>query len=210
MDKVSPDLWRRLRALESSVDDYAPVFAKLRGASDLAGYLAARPDQADEEILTEPILRSIIERVLGFPKGRYLEQLSRSGKKPDFTPEDLLAHPFVFDAKSTDQSLDQHESQIQSYMEQRRLDRGILFNLREIKVFSRGKHGADRSLSFQLLPLWQFARGEALPGEELGRFESFCRLFAAHPKAALVGRACCSGGRRSEDRRSDHGARTGR
>ena len=98
----------RLGALEGAIDDYDPVFRKLRNASGLAEYLAARGDRADEEILTEPILRSIIERVLGFPKGRYLEQLSRSGRKPDFTPEDLLAHPFVLDAKASDEILGRH------------------------------------------------------------------------------------------------------
>jgi hypothetical protein len=184
LEKLTRDVRERLRALETAIDEYAPVFKKLRGASDLASYLAAKPDQADEEILTEPILRSIIERVLGFPKGRYLEQLSRSGKKPDFTPEDLLAHPFVLDAKSTDQSLVQHELQIQGYMTQRRLDRGVLFNLREVRVFSRGRHGADPALSFPVLPLWQVARGEAIAGEEVDRFAAFCRLFAYHEVSA--------------------------
>lgn len=180
MAKLSPVVDARLHALEAAIDDYAPVFRKLRGAGNLREYLAAKGDQADEEILTEPILRSIIERVLGFPKGRYLEQLSRSGRKPDFTPEDLLAHPFVLDAKSTDQVLSHHEPQIRGYMTQRRLTHGILFNLREVKVYVHGKHGSDEALSFPILPLWQIARGEALPGDEMERFADFCERFAFH------------------------------
>ena len=180
MAKVSLAAGERLRALEAAIDEYAPVFRRLRGAANLAEYLAGRSEHADEEILTEPILRSIIERVLGFPKGAYLEQLSRSGRKPDFTPEDLIAHPFVLDAKASDLNLAHHEPQIRGYMDQRRLDHGILFNLREVKVFTRGKHGADAPLSFPILPLWQVARGEALPGDELQRFEQFCGRFRFH------------------------------
>jgi hypothetical protein len=168
----------RLVALERSIDDYAPVFKKLRGAARLADYLAAKGDRADEEILTEPILRSIIERVLGFPKGRYLEQLGKSGRKPDFTPEDLIGHPFVLDAKSSAEDLAHHEPQIRGYMSQRRLDYGVLFNLREIRVYRRGGAAADPELSFPLLPLWQVARGEAIAGDEVSRFLAFCDAFA--------------------------------
>jgi hypothetical protein len=64
-----------LRALQRAIDDYQPVFEKLREARTLSEYVARRGERADEEILTEPILRAIIERVLGFPKGRYLEVL---------------------------------------------------------------------------------------------------------------------------------------
>jgi hypothetical protein len=178
MTKLSQEAKARLSALESAIDDYAPAFAKLRGASNLREYLAAKGERADEEILTEPILRSIIERVLGFPKGRYLEQLSRSGRKPDFTPEDLLAHPFVLDAKSTEENLSLHERQIRAYMDQRRLASGILFNLREVRVFERGADGSDPTSSFQILPLWQVARGEAIAGDEVDRFLAFCDRFA--------------------------------
>ncbi|MGZ8716781.1 MAG: hypothetical protein ACXWYO_06680, partial [Gaiellaceae bacterium] len=122
MSKLSPAATAHLRALEVAIDEYAPAFQKLRRARNLAEYLAAKNDRADEETLTEPILRSVIERVLGFPKGRYLEQLSRSGRKPDFTPEDVIAHPFVLDAKATDENLTHHEPQIRAYMEQRRLE----------------------------------------------------------------------------------------
>ncbi|MGH2934884.1 MAG: HsdM family class I SAM-dependent methyltransferase [Gaiellaceae bacterium] len=167
-----------LRALERAIDEYAPVFQKLRDARDLAGYLAVRGDRADEEILTEPILRSVIERVLGFPKGRYLEQLGKSGRKPDFTPEDLIAHAFVLDAKSSDENLAYHEPQIRGYMQQRRLDAGILFNLREVRVYERSAHGHTAALSFPLLPVWQVARGEAIAGDEVERFLAFCERFA--------------------------------
>ena len=178
MTTLTPAAVAKLKALEKAIDEYAPALQKLRGRSDLAGYLAAKGGQADEEILTEPVMRSIIERVLGFPKGRYLEQLGKSGRKPDFTPEDLIAHPFVLDAKASNEDLAHHEPQIRGYMGQRRLDAGILFNLRELRVYRRGAHGHDPSLSFPVLPLWQVARGEAIPGDEVERFLAFCERFA--------------------------------
>lgn len=168
----------RLQALESCIDEYKNIFRKLRGAGSLVEYLSKRGDRADEEILTEPILRSIIERVLGFPRGAYLEQLEKSGRKPDFTPDDLIAHSFVFDAKASDENLAAHEPQIRGYMRQRRLAYGILFNLRELRVYDSGGHGHERSLSFQILPLWQSSRGEALPSGEPERFKNFCERFS--------------------------------
>ena len=91
--------------------------------------------------------------MLGFPRGAYLEQLGKSGRKPDFTPDDLIAHPFVLDAKSSDEDLAKHEAQIRGYMDQRRLDFGILFNLREVRVYRRTAKGTDATLSFPVLPL---------------------------------------------------------
>ena len=177
---LKPVTAEKLKALEKSIDEYNPAFRKLRSAPNLAAYLAAKGERADEEVLTEPVMRSLIERVLGFPKGRYLEQLGKSGRKPDFTPEDLIAHPFVLDAKASDENLAHHEAQIRGYMTQRRLDAGILFNLRELRVYQRGGKSHDAALSFPVLPLWQVARGEAIPGDELERFLAFCERFSYH------------------------------
>ncbi len=177
MTTLTPEQKKKLATLQAAIDGYGAIYRKLRQASDLAKYLANKGSQADELILTGPVLRTIIERVLGFPPGSYLEQLGKSGKKPDFTPDDLLAHPFVFDSKSSDENLLKHEAQIRGYMTQRRLDFGILFNLREFRVLRAHATGFDEALSFHVLPLWQLARGEALPATELDRFMAFCQTF---------------------------------
>lgn len=174
-----------LDALKECLDERAGLYERLRGASNVADYLAKRGGGADEEVLTEPILGAIIERVLGFPRDAYFQQLGKAGKKPDFTPHDLIAHPFVLDAKSSEENLGAHEPQIRGYMEQRKLDYGILFNLREARVYRRGRSGHDAGLSFPVLALWQFARGEALPVGELERFEAFCARFA-HQQLTLA------------------------
>ncbi|HEY5196256.1 MAG TPA: N-6 DNA methylase [Solirubrobacteraceae bacterium] len=156
-------------------------YRELNGATNLREYLERTRIREDEELLTEPALKDLIERVLGFPPDTYFPQLGRSGLKPDFTPIDLVAHPFVLDAKSSMQRLNAHERQIRAYIEQRHLDLGVLFNLRELRVYRRGARGHDPQLSFDVLRLWQVARGEALDIDEVDRFERFCGLFGHRP-----------------------------
>ena len=117
-----------------------------------------------------------MERLLGFPPDAYFPQLGRSGLKPDFTPHDLVAHRYVLDAKSSTQDLGAHEAQIRRYIDQRQLDYGVLFNLREVRVYRRGEAGHESSLSLSLLALWHVARGEALTDEEtIGPLSAFSR-----------------------------------
>ena len=152
-------LLERLRAV---VDRLAGRYRELNGARNLGEYLAFERPREDEELLTEPLLAELMERLLGFPPDAYFPQLGRSGLKPDFTPHDLVAHRFVLDAKSSTQELRPHEAQIRRYIDQHQLDYGVLFNLREVRVYRRGDIGHAPELSFSVLPLWQLARGEAL------------------------------------------------
>jgi len=168
-----------LTALLTVLDRHAGRYREINGASDFGAYLDRSAPREDEEQLTEPILAELLERLLGFPPGGYFPQLSRSGMKPDFTPTDLVAHRFVLDAKASTQKLLDHEPQIRRYIDQRQLDYGVLFNLREMRVYRRAASGHDRALSFALRPLWETARGEALSDPtELSRLRSFCSRFA--------------------------------
>jgi hypothetical protein len=158
----------RLARLKAVLDGHRGHYKELAGATDFAGYLASRTSREDEEILTEPILAELIESLFGFPKDAYFPQLGRSGLKPDFTPMDQIAHPFVLDAKSTTQDLAHHESQIRSYIDQRQLDYGLLFNLKEFRVYRRGQIGEDPARTVRVEALWRAARGESIltPDEE--------------------------------------------
>jgi hypothetical protein len=168
-----------LEELARCLDEYAGRYSALSGVSEFGSYVGSRVERADEETLTEPILDAILRRVLGFPIDAYFPQLGKGGLKPDFTPDDLIAHPFVLDAKASSENLASHEFQIQRYMAQRSLQYGVLFNLREMRVFRRGIDGADPDLSFSLLPLWQTARGEALGvGPDVEAFERFRAHFS--------------------------------
>jgi hypothetical protein len=183
-----------LQALAALLDEQAGRYRELNGARHLGEYLDRPRTREDEELLTEPILEALIERVLGFPRDAYFPQLGRSGLKPDFTPIDLVAHRFVLDAKSSTQDLGAHERQIRAYIDQRHLDYGVLFNARELRVYRRGAKGHDPELSFDVRRLWQVAHGEALDINEVDRFERFCGLFSYRAmglkeKIALVAEA---------------------
>ena len=168
----------RLELLRSCLDEFEGRYAALRGAADFGAYVATKGEGADELTVTEPALVKILERVLGFPTGAYFPQLGKGGLKPDLTPTDLIAHRFVLDAKGSDESLSAHEPQIRRYVTQRSLDSGVLFNLRDLRVYRAGERGHDPGLSFRLLPLWQVARGEAIAGPEVEAFDRFCESFA--------------------------------
>jgi Eco57I restriction-modification methylase len=183
-----------LQALAALLDEQARRYRELNGARHLGEYLHRARTREDEELLTEPILEALIERVLGFPRDAYFPQLGRSGLKPDFTPIDLVAHRFVLDAKSSTQDLGAHERQIRAYIDQRHLDYGVLFNARELRVYRRGAKGHDPELSFDVRRLWQVAHGEALDINEVDRFVRFCGLFSYRAmglkeKIALVAEA---------------------
>ena len=169
-----------VRALQGVLDEPGARYAALKpGAPDLGAYVGSPTSGADEETLTEPVLGRIIERVLGFPVGAYFPQLGKSGLKPDFTPLDIIAHPFVLRRQGIERGF---------HGEPCRADPGIrraaLAALRR-PVQSQGASGLsarlrthERQLSFPLLPLWHVARGEALPGPEVDAFTPFCKAFS--------------------------------
>jgi hypothetical protein len=168
-----------LASLARALDDYAGLYRELRGAADFGEYMASSKRIADEEMLTEPMLASILERVLGFGKGDYFAQRGKSGLKPDFTPIDLVTHRFVLDAKGSSESLPAHVAQIRRYVDQRALRHGVLFNGKHLRVYPAGSGTYDRSLSFDLVPLWRAARGEQLPvGPDFDAFERFLASFS--------------------------------
>ena len=168
-----------LGRLSAALDRLGGSYRQLNGARDLGEYLARERTREDEEVLTEPLLADLMQRLLGFPPDAYFPQLGRGGLKPDFTPHDLVAHRFVLDAKSSSQDLNLHEAQIRRYIDQRQLDYGVLFNVREIRVYGRGEAGHDPELSFAVLPLWQLARGEALRDEgTISALVGFAERFA--------------------------------
>jgi hypothetical protein len=176
---VDPKL--ALVSLREVLDRRARIYRELSGASDAGAYMVAGPERDDEELLTEPVLADVLEKVLGFPPDGYFPQLSKSGLKPDFTPMDLIAHPFVLDAKSSRQRLSDHEDQIRGYIDQRHLDFGILFNLTHFAVYRRGASGPDPSLSFSVEALWRLSRDEAQPGADYEAFARFVSRFRHHP-----------------------------
>ena len=170
---------RLLDRLRSVLNGQRRRYRELAGATDFADYLSRKPERQDEEILVEPVLQELMEEMLGFPKDGYFAQFSRGGLKPDLTPMDPIAHSFVLDAKSSLQTkLGSHERQIREYVVQRNLRFGVLFNLREFRVYRRDQTGHDPELSFEVLPLWELASGHAMLADpHLQRFLDFVSAF---------------------------------
>jgi len=168
-----------MSALARILDQYEGRYRELRGVATFGDYMTSTGKAADEETLTEPLLASLLEDVLGFGKGDYFPQRGKSGLKPDFTPTDLVTHRFVLDAKGSSESLSAHVAQIRRYVEQRALRYGVLFNGKQVRVYPSGSTTFDRSLSFDLLPLWHAARGEQLPvGPDFDAFAAFLGSFS--------------------------------
>jgi len=65
--KISKELDPRLGALASILDAQTGRYEVVRDVDAFDEYLAAKGDRADEEMLTEPVLGQILEKVLGFP-----------------------------------------------------------------------------------------------------------------------------------------------
>lgn len=165
--------------LRDVLDRSAGRYRALNGARSVGEYLSRERPREDEEVLTEPLFADLLEDLLGFPHDAYFPQLGRSGLKPDFTPHDLVAHRFVLDAKSSTQDLAAHEQQIRAYIDQRQLDYGVLFNLREIRVYRRGERGHVAELSVPILPLWEAAHRQAMRDESAeAALNAFVELFS--------------------------------
>lgn len=161
------------------LDQFEGRYRELRGVGNFGEYITSTGKVADEETLTEPLLASLLEEVLGFGKGDYFPQRGKSGLKPDFTPTDLVTHRFVLDAKGSSESLSAHVGQIRRYVEQRALRYGVLFNGKQLRVYPSGATSYDKSLSFEVLPLWRAARGEQLPiGPDFDGFTAFLEWFS--------------------------------
>lgn len=60
-----------LERLQAVVDRLAGRYRELNGARDLGEYLARERPREDEELLTEPLLADLMERLLGFPPDAY-------------------------------------------------------------------------------------------------------------------------------------------
>ncbi len=165
--------------LARAIDSYEGRYSELRGAANFGEYMTSTRKTADEEMLTEPLLASLVEDVLGFGKGDYFPQLGKSGLKPDFTPTDIVTHRFVLDAKGSSESLSAHVGQIRRYVEQRALRYGVLFNGKQMRVYPSGSGSFDKTVSFELLPLWRAARSEQLPvGPDFDAFAAFLESFS--------------------------------
>jgi hypothetical protein len=104
----------------------------------------------DEERLIQPLVFPAFARdLLGYGGNDLAAEEPGGDGKPDFTPADLLTHPFVFETKSTrEQTLLPHDhlSQVTRYLlgAADRIDRVVLTNLVGVRVYERDQAGGVR------------------------------------------------------------------
>lgn len=66
--KTGAQLPASVSALARVLDQYDGRYRELRAAANFGEYMTSTRKAADEEMLTEPLLASLIEDVLGFGK----------------------------------------------------------------------------------------------------------------------------------------------
>ncbi|MEA3341852.1 MAG: N-6 DNA methylase, partial [Chloroflexota bacterium] len=125
-----------------------------------ADYLAyVQGQHADEISLMDGLLNEFLEQVLGFTLHQdLLPQITSkpTGKRPDYVPDDVHLHPFIFDAKGTDTTdLGQHYDQIARYMRAKGLRYGILSNMRDLAVYTLQSAQPEVDFSFSFRQLYQ-------------------------------------------------------
>lgn len=115
-------------------------------------------DWKDEIRLVDPVFfPRFANEILGFFFGTSIipkEKAGVSGERPDFLPNDLNLHPFIFETKGTDcDDLTTHYPQVKGYLEKTGVQYGILLNIRDVKVFNAAssKHIPDISFSIKKL-----------------------------------------------------------
>lgn len=102
-------------------------------------YLEAFPaGRIDEVQLIQPrVFPEFALRMLDFEVGTTLAaEQSESASRPDFTPLDLVTHPFVFEAKGSSDDLSGHDAQIKNHLKAAHghIKHVVLINMAMIRV----------------------------------------------------------------------------
>ena len=117
-------------------------------------------DWKDEIKLVDPVFFPVFaSKILGFSFGTSIipkEKAGGSAERPDFLPNDLSLHPFIFETKGTDcQDLNIHYTQVKGYLQKTGAQYGILLNIRDVKVFNAASPNPIPSLSFSIEKLYR-------------------------------------------------------
>lgn len=117
-------------------------------------------DWKDEIKLVDPVFfPGFASKILGFSFGTSIipkKSAGGSGDRPDFLPNDLTLHPFIFETKGTDcKDLDIHYLQVHGYLQKTGAQYGILLNIRDVKVFNAASLKPIQNLSFSIKNLYR-------------------------------------------------------
>jgi hypothetical protein len=174
-----------LKIIEKAVNILNDVNWAAYGDHQATDYLAYIQGQHSDEIsLMDRLLGEFLEQVLGFTLHRDLhpQMTARTtGKRPDYIPDDIHLHPFVFDAKGTDTTdLGQYYDQIAGYMRSKGLRYGVLANMRHLAVYTLHSRQPEADYGFSFRKLYQDYQQDptaALEAPNTKRFLAFVQCF---------------------------------
>ena len=200
MESASEARSRCRRARRAAHPRPRRVRGPLRGASPGQGTFGNTSRQRvrarTRRLLTEPMLASILERVLGFPKDADFPQLGRAASSPTSrrsTSSRTRSCSTRRGPTRTSQPMRRRSAAIST---SGRSDYGVLFNLRDSGSI-RAARRPRSALSFPLLPLWQWRAGRRSLPDRVDAFARSARRFhrtlwteeqdRPRPAAAVVG-----------------------
>lgn len=137
----------------------------------------------DEESLVQPkVFPAFARRFLGWTVGTDLaaETIGEAGT-PDFTPSDLVTHPFVFEVKGTERqdALGGVDGQVARYLSSQHVNRVVVTNMISVRVFRLGVGGdLVEDYAFSLRGLWSNQHEAAVGLPDAQRFARFVAEFS--------------------------------
>lgn len=180
-----------LRKTVEILDGYTSLYEELSGgkAAEYEDYV--RLGLADEQTLIRPTLfPKFLNNILDFSELDYTpEKRTTDQNKPDFTPNDLIRHPFIFETKGNDSSrknlIEEYRNKSRGYLSSiPAAEYVVITNLSDLVVF--GKQG-DKLLdeySFSFRTLYAVFKKEALGSHEKN-VENFLRFVHKFRKKPL-------------------------
>lgn len=179
-----------LRKTVEILDGYTSLYEELSGgkASEYEDYV--RLGLADEQTLIRPTLfPKFLNNVLDFSELDYTpEKRTTDQNKPDFTPNDLIRHPFIFETKGNDSSrkdlIEEYKNKSKGYLESiPAAQYAIITNLSDLVVFSKEGDKLLDEYSFSFRTLYAVFKREPLDSREknVENFLRFVRRFRMKP-----------------------------
>ncbi|MFQ6055096.1 MAG: Eco57I restriction-modification methylase domain-containing protein, partial [Methanosarcinales archaeon] len=147
-----------IKKVVKMLDCYKELYKTLSGnrADNYLEY--CRLNIRDEELLIKPkLFPEFLNKLLDFSKFDIISNLrDRVGKIPDLTPENLKMHPYLFELKGMDSSIEdlkrEYETKTRLYIKDNpEVKYAIITNLRDLLVFTEEGLQERYSFSFEQL-----------------------------------------------------------
>jgi type I restriction-modification system DNA methylase subunit len=146
---------------------------------------------SDEETLIRPkLFPKFLSGVLDFSELDYTpEKRTKDQNKPDFTPNDLIRHPFIFETKGNDSTrknlIEEYKTKSKGYLESiPAAEYAVITNLTDLVVFSKLEDRLLDEYSFSFRTLYAVFKRESI-GTGDKNVENFLRFVQKFRKKPL-------------------------